>query len=177
MLTIQEKVKLLDMIKDGKKIVKVAHHYDLNESTVRSIHKEEKNFCATATVSFNKEAKRVVTSRNKFIVKTESAIAVWISNSCKKNIALNSLVIREKAKQLYQCFMADGPQPGPSSATFIDFMVSKGWFEKFQMRYHLKSVILHREAASADQPAAEDYVNNTFQKILRRASIIQNRCP
>nr|KAF6453040.1 hypothetical protein HJG59_008309 [Molossus molossus] len=49
---------------------------------------------------------------------------------------------------------------------FVDFTASKGQFEKFQKRYHLKSVILHGEAASADQPAAEDYVNSTFQKIL-----------
>ncbi|KAM7063985.1 tigger transposable element-derived protein 1-like isoform 1-T10 [Molossus nigricans] len=166
MLTIQEKVKLLDMIKDGKKIVEVARHYNLNESTVRSIRKDEKNIRATATVSFNKEAKRVMTSRNKFIVKTESALAVWISDSRKKNIPLDSLVIREKARQLYQRFTEDEPQPGPSSATFMDFTASKGWFEKFQKRYHLKSVVLHGEAASADQPAAEDCVNNTFQKIL-----------
>ncbi|KAM7068664.1 tigger transposable element-derived protein 1-like isoform 1-T8 [Molossus nigricans] len=164
MLTIREKVKLLDMIKDGKRIVEVARHYNLNESTVRSIRKDEKNIRATATVSFNKEAKRVVTNRNKFIVKTESALAVWISDSRKRNIPLDSLVIREKARQLYQRFKADEPQPGPSSATFMDFTASKGWYEKFQKRY-LKSV-LRGEAASADQPAAGAYVNNTFQKIL-----------
>nr|KAF6398648.1 hypothetical protein HJG59_010241 [Molossus molossus] len=70
MLTIYEKVKLLDMIKDGKKIVEVAHHYDLNESIVCSICEDEKNIRATATVSFNKEAKCIVTSCNKFLVKT-----------------------------------------------------------------------------------------------------------
>lgn len=175
MLTIQEKVKLLDMIKEGKKIVEVARHYDLNESTVRSIRKDEKNIRATASVSFNKEAKRVVTSRNKFIVKTESALAVWISDSRKKAIPLDSLVIREKARQLYQRFTADEPQPGPSSATIMDFTASKGWFEKFKKRYHLKKVALHGEAASADQPAAEDYVNNTFRKILEEGQYQQEQ--
>ncbi|KAM7155996.1 putative CENPB DNA-binding domain-containing protein 1 isoform 1-T2 [Molossus nigricans] len=165
-LTIQEKVKLLAMITDGKKIAEVAHHYDLNESTVRSIHKDEKNIHATATISFNKEAKRIVTSHNKFIVKTQSALAVWISDSCKTNIPLDSLFIREKAKQLYQHFTADKPQPGPSSATSMDFTASKGWSEKFQKSYYLKSVVLHRKDVSADQPAAEDYANNMFQKVL-----------
>nr|KAF6477957.1 hypothetical protein HJG59_010849 [Molossus molossus] len=128
--------------------------------------RKEKNIRAMATVSFNKEAKRIVTSCNKFIVKMESALAVCISNSWKKNIPLDSLVILEKARQLCQHFTADEPQPGPSSATFMDFMASKGWFEKFQKRYHLKSVVLHREAASAHQPATEDYMKNTSQKIL-----------
>ena len=45
-------------------------------------------------------------------------------------------------------------------------MASKGWFEMFQKRYQLKSVVLHGEAASADHSAAEDYVNDTLQKIL-----------
>ncbi|KAM7121233.1 tigger transposable element-derived protein 1-like [Molossus nigricans] len=135
-------------------------------STVRYIYKNEKNIRTTAAVSFNKEAKHVVTSHNKFIVKTESALAVWISNSCKKNIPFDSLVIREKTRLLYQRFIVDEPQPGPSTATCMDFKASKGWFEKFQKKYRLKSVILHREAASADQPAAEDCVNSMFQKIL-----------
>ncbi|XP_054648760.1 tigger transposable element-derived protein 1-like [Dunckerocampus dactyliophorus] len=171
MLTIQQKVKLLDMIKDGKKIVEVARHYGLNESTVRSIRKDEKNIRAAAAVSFNKEAKRVATSRNKFIMITESALAIWISDSRKNNVTLNSLVIREKARQLYQRFTADDPQPGPSCATFKDFTASKGWFEKFQKRYQLKSVVLHREAASADQSAAEDYVNS-FQNILEEGNYL-----
>ena len=57
MLTIQEKVRLLGMIKDGKKIVEVAGHFNLNEFTLRYIHKEEKKIHATASITFNKEAK------------------------------------------------------------------------------------------------------------------------
>nr|XP_057942280.1 tigger transposable element-derived protein 1-like [Doryrhamphus excisus] len=170
MLTIQEKVKLLDMIKDGKKIVEAARHYGLNESTVRSICKDEKKIRVTATVSLNKEAKRVMTNRNKFIMKTESALAVWINDSRKQNIPLNSLVIREKARQFYQHFTADQtdePQPGTSSATFT---ASKGWFDKFQKRYQMKSVVLHRETAFADQLAAEEYVNYTFLNILEEGN-------
>lgn len=47
------------------------------------------------------------------------------------------------------------------------FTASKGWFEKFQKRYHLKSVILYGEAASADHLTTDDCMNNnTSQKIL-----------
>ena len=166
MLTIQEKVKLLDMLDSGRKIVEVARHYDLNESTVRYIRKDEKNIRATAAVSFNNEAKRVVTNRNQFIVKMESALAMWIADCRKKNIPLDSLVIREKARRLYQLFLAEENQPESSSESITDFTASKGWFEKFQKRYQLKNVVLHGEAASADQAAAEAYVMNTFPKIL-----------
>ncbi|KAL1110329.1 hypothetical protein AAG570_007862 [Ranatra chinensis] len=166
MLTIQEKVRLLDMIKDGKKIVEVAYHFNLNKPTVRYTCKEERKICATASITFNKEAKRVVTSRNKFTIKTKSVLAVWINNCRKKNIPLDSIVVWEKARQLYQRLSADKPRPESSSTMCVDFTASKGWFKKFQKRYQLKSVVLHGEAASADQSEAEDYVNDTFQKIL-----------
>ena len=85
------------MIKDGKKIVEVARHFNLNESTLRYIRKEEKKIRATASITFNEESKRVVASRDKFIVKTESVLAFWINDCRKKNIPLDSIVIREKA--------------------------------------------------------------------------------
>ena len=84
-LTIVEKVKLLDMLKEGRTYAAVGRHFGLNESTVRYI-KDEKNIRSTAAVSFNKTAKRVVTSRNKVMVRMESALSLWISDCRKNNI-------------------------------------------------------------------------------------------
>uniref|UniRef100_UPI00358EA5CD tigger transposable element-derived protein 1-like n=1 Tax=Myxine glutinosa TaxID=7769 RepID=UPI00358EA5CD len=173
MLNIVEKVKLLDTLKEGRSFAAVGRHYGLNESTVWYIKKDEKNIRATAAVSFNQTAKRVVTSRNKAIVRMESALALWISDCRKKNIPLDTNVIREKARQLYAKFAEgagdDDPESEPSTAsptkpTKLD--ASKGWFEKFQKRFKLKSVVLHGEAASADKAAAEGYVNKTFRTII-----------
>ena len=77
MLTIAEKVKLLDMLKEGKSYAVVGRHYGINESSVRYIKKEENNIRTTAAISFNKDTKRVVTVRNKAIVRMESALALW----------------------------------------------------------------------------------------------------
>ena len=74
-----EKVQLLDMLKEGRSFAAVGRHYGINESSVRYIKKDEKNIRMTAAVSFNKNAKRVVTNRNKKIVRMESALALWIS--------------------------------------------------------------------------------------------------
>ena len=43
MLPISDKVKLLDMLREGKSYAAVARHYGINESSVRYIKKEEKN--------------------------------------------------------------------------------------------------------------------------------------
>ena len=57
MLTIAEKVELLDMLKEGKSYAATGRHYGINESSVRSIKKEENNIRTTVATSFSKDAK------------------------------------------------------------------------------------------------------------------------
>uniref|UniRef100_A0A3B3STR4 HTH psq-type domain-containing protein n=1 Tax=Paramormyrops kingsleyae TaxID=1676925 RepID=A0A3B3STR4_9TELE len=71
-LTIQEKVKCLNMLWAGKRYADVARYYGLNELTVRYVKKDEKNIRATTSLSFIQTGKRVGTPRNKAIVKMES---------------------------------------------------------------------------------------------------------
>ncbi|XP_070583166.1 putative deoxyribonuclease TATDN2 [Erythrolamprus reginae] len=63
MLTIKEKIELLDMLKGGCSYAEVGRHYGINESSVRYIRKDEKNIRPTAMITFNKAAKRMVTPR------------------------------------------------------------------------------------------------------------------
>ena len=174
MLPISEKVKLLDMLREGKSYAAVARHYGINESSVRYIKKEEKNIRATAAVNFNTDAKRVVTFRNKTMVRMETALALWIDDCRKKNITLDTNVICVKARMLYENFAVsdgeDGASAGPSASAAETvpraFNASKGWFEKFKKRFGLKNVCLHGEIASADTAEAEAFVNNKFKAII-----------
>lgn len=188
MLPISDKVKLLDMLREGKSYAAVARHYGINESSVRYIKKEEKNIRTTAAVNFNTNAKRVVTVRNKTMVRMETALALWINDCRKKNITLDTNVICTKARMLYENFAVsdgeEGEDAGPSAsaadtvgedarppASAADkvpsaFNASKGWFEKFKKRFGLKNVCLHGEMASADTAEAEAFVNNKFKAII-----------
>ncbi|GAB1604778.1 tigger transposable element-derived protein 1-like, partial [Argonauta hians] len=160
-------------------------YYGINESSVRYIKKDEKKIRETAVLTFNTTAKRMVTSRNKIIVRMESALAVWISSCRKKHISLNTNTIRLKAKEMYEVFAAasdtDSGKPGvggeiynPQPATSSDsatlkhtFCASKGWFDKFQKRYGLKNISVHgAAAASTDIAAAEEYVIHELQRII-----------
>ncbi|XP_072255075.1 tigger transposable element-derived protein 1-like [Pyxicephalus adspersus] len=182
-ITISEKVKLLDMIKEGRSYASVARHYGVNESTVRYIKKEEANIRKTASITFKKEAKRVVTLRNKRIVKMEAALALWIADCRKKTVSLDTNMIRTKAKALYDQILpdddneeakegADEPQASTSAARSDSppqgqgFSASKGWFEKFQKRYGLRNVLLYGEASSADNDAACRYVEEEFPNLI-----------
>uniref|UniRef100_A0A3B4A3J9 HTH psq-type domain-containing protein n=1 Tax=Periophthalmus magnuspinnatus TaxID=409849 RepID=A0A3B4A3J9_9GOBI len=82
MLTIPEKVGLLDMLREGRSYMAVGHHYGINESLVCHIKKEENNIRMTAAIS----CKNGCNCHNKTIMRMESALALWISDCRKKNI-------------------------------------------------------------------------------------------
>ncbi len=46
-MTLHEKVELLDMLEEGKSYAAVGRHYGVNESTVRCIKKNEKAIRST----------------------------------------------------------------------------------------------------------------------------------
>lgn len=104
----------------------------------------------------------------------ESALALWIIGCRKKNITLDTNIIRIKAKKLYETFAdseeQDDAEARPLMSAFdaepSSFNASKGWFDKFKNCFRLKSVSLHGEATSADTTGAEAYVNNKFKAII-----------
>ncbi|CAE1326199.1 unnamed protein product [Acanthosepion pharaonis] len=113
-ITIAEKMKLLDILKEGIIFAAVARHFSVNESTVRYIKKDEANIRKTAAITFNMSAKRLVTARNKTIIRMEATLAVWIADCRRKNIALNTNILQTKARRLYETFAAKEPEDDSS---------------------------------------------------------------
>ena len=77
-ITLHEKVELLDMVKEGKSYAAVGRHYGENESTVHYIKKNEKAIRSSVASSFCVKMVNVV--RNKAIVRMEFALAFWIQD-------------------------------------------------------------------------------------------------
>jgi hypothetical protein len=66
-------------------------------------------------------------------------------------------MICEKAKRLHDDLVKK--YPGTSGDADV-FKASRGWFEKFKKRSGIHSVVRHGEAASANQKAAEEFVQD-----------------
>ncbi|XP_070610006.1 tigger transposable element-derived protein 1-like [Erythrolamprus reginae] len=159
------------MLKEGRSYADFGRQYGINESSVRTIRDDEKKIRQSSLMAFNKAAKRMVTPRNKRLMKMEAALSLWVQDCRKKSIALDTNTIRTKAQQLYNRLEdteeGDADEGNAASASApATFTASKGWFEKFQRRYGLKSVSLHGEAASADTGAAENFVQRTFKDLI-----------
>ena len=103
---------------------------------------------------------------------------LWITDARKKNVPLDNNIIREKAKQLYKTIAGPGGQEvpeeeedesGPSmSSPAEEFQASRGWFDRFQKLFMLKSATLHGKAASADNAAAAAYPGTLHQIIQEK---------
>lgn len=147
-LSLMEKVKILDMIeKEHKSFAEVAKKYNKNESSIREIYKHKKNIresIATAPVS----AKVTATVRNKVLVKTETALNVWIEDMTKRRVPIDGNVLQQKALSLYEEF---SEEPNTS------FIASRGWLNRFKHRFNLKNIKITGEAASADEEAAATF--------------------
>lgn len=160
-MTLQEKVKVLDMLKEGRSNVAVGRHFGVNESTIRSIKKNEAAIRSNVNTNVSHFAKTASVIRDKNIVRMESALILWITDCRKKNVPLDSNVIRQKAKKLYSNFKRVHEEELQSETSTSmeaeEFQASKGWFDRFQKRFKLKSVSLHGESASADHASAAAY--------------------
>ncbi|XP_064097201.1 tigger transposable element-derived protein 1-like [Macrobrachium nipponense] len=179
-MTLQQKVELLDMLKSQKCFAAVARHYSVNESTVRYIQKKEVEIRKAVNMSCLGSAKMVSTVRDKNIVRMELALAVWIKDCRMKNLPISHTIICEKARQLYQQFLTGGDTEGKdvqepdflgfnkeeeedeleagSSSAPQGFHASKGWLHRFTKRFQLRNVPLDGEVALAD--------TETFKKII-----------
>ena len=80
---------------EGKNYATVRRHYRINESSFHYIM-EENNM--RMTVCFNKDAKVVVTVRNKTIVRMESALVLWINDCRKKTLHWIPTSLAQKLK-------------------------------------------------------------------------------
>ncbi|KAK8400004.1 hypothetical protein O3P69_003001 [Scylla paramamosain] len=62
----------------------------------------------------------------------ESTLALWITDLWKKNIPLDSKVICEKARKLYERFTAQGTEDSKETQEPEEFLGSKGQFDQYQ---------------------------------------------
>lgn len=154
-LSLDEKIKILDALKVDK-VAPVARKYGLNESSVREIRKNEKKIRDSVTEGGLLCAKTASVSRDVRIEKTEKALSIWIEDQTRKKVPLSSHIIREKAKHLHKHF-AESLMESSESSDPVQFLASKGWFERFKHRFSLHNVKLVGEAASADHTAAAEF--------------------
>lgn len=150
MLTISEKIKIINMIEIEKKsIATVAKIYNKNESSIREVLKNKDKIRASFS-SAPQTAKVATTIRNKVLLKVENALNLWVEDMTRKHIPIDGKVLQQKALVLYEDMQTQDytEEEGKS------FTASRGWLHRFKTRFNLKNIKMTGESASADHVAA-----------------------
>ena len=77
-----------------------SHSFNINESTVKSIKKNEAAIRGSVTASAPASAKTVCQVWNKSLEETESALNIWIEDMNQKQVPLSSGSVQAKVKTI-----------------------------------------------------------------------------
>ena len=100
-MSLADKVKVLDKLREGKSFAAVGRLFNKNESTIRSLEKHEEEIRRAVITSTDSASKTTHQVRDKIVVKMEKALFIWLEDSHQNGLPVDSNMIREKAKHLY----------------------------------------------------------------------------
>lgn len=160
-MNLDEKMRVLNMLRSGESIAAVGRKFHVNESTIRSIRQKEEEIRKSIWGSSPECAKVTSVVRNEVIEKMEMQLNFWINEVYSETGCVSdSAAIKMKAKQIYEHLTANKTDARPFSA-------SSGWLARFKNRYDLKNTNLNAEAAATNVDDTTDYVK-IIQSILER---------
>nr|XP_031850389.1 tigger transposable element-derived protein 1-like [Nomia melanderi] len=119
-ISLEVKIQILDRLLKGEKASHVAKDLNLNEATVRTIKKNEKEIRSAVAAGSSISAKYTARPRAPIIEKMEKALSIWINDSCQKRIPLDGNIIKQTALKIYKYLKEHG-----ESSVNPDFVASK----------------------------------------------------
>jgi transposase-like protein/uncharacterized protein CbrC (UPF0167 family) len=158
-LSLDEKIKILHLLKSGMSVAEVGRKFGKNESSIRTIKQKEAEIRESVSVAPT-TAKMVSLVRDKVLEKTEKALSVWLEDMSQKHIPVDGKIMREKALSLYE-YNCEGIEESKRK----EFKASKGWLASYVKRYSLKNLKITGESASADAEAASAFPKE-FKKLI-----------
>ncbi|XP_060129836.1 tigger transposable element-derived protein 1-like [Zootoca vivipara] len=152
--TRQEKVAVLDCLRDGMSVSSVARKYSHSESNIHAIKVRERKICDIVAASAPITAHVTSQVHDKALAKTEKALNLWLEDMNRKRVPTDGVTLRQKALSLYALFKPSAEDGQPVK----EFKASHSWLISFRNRFKLENVPTTGEAsASADKEAAKAY--------------------
>lgn len=159
-MDIAQKMKILDLLDDGKTVAEVARKFNVNESTIRSI-RTKKNEIRNSSSHLGQHAKFVKYVRGNHVEKMEEMLMIWLQDMNHRSVPISTAVLRSEALRIH-AHLNQKYQKTES------FNASKGWFERFKTRYDLHNLKFSGESASADHEAAQNFLPDLQETITEK---------
>ena len=131
-MNLAEKLKILNLLRNGERVSVIARRFNVNESTIRTIRSNEDKIRESAK-TLGKHAEHTKRSRCNLVEKTEEMLIIWIQDLMHKKIPISTAAIRDQAT-VFHSYLNEKYQKTET------FNASKGWFERFKMRFSIHNI-------------------------------------
>ncbi|GFS73014.1 tigger transposable element-derived protein 1 [Trichonephila clavipes] len=153
-ISLETKIAILDRLGKGEGSTAIGKHFNLGESTVRAIKKNEATIRKSVILGTKLSTKFASYTRDVLLERTERAIAIWIEEQVQRRIPVSGYLIQEKGLQFYKSMKQLEPSTSPSQPG-KEFSASKGWLTGFLKRKALHIIKVTGESATADEGVAK----------------------
>ncbi|XP_058817009.1 tigger transposable element-derived protein 1-like [Topomyia yanbarensis] len=140
--TLTEKLRIVNLLATGMGPTAIAREYNVNESSIRHMRKQEAAIRANANSVTPTMAAGSLRTRALRFVKTEACLMVWFDDLRAKRLPVWYTKVRTKALQLFELV-----RQGGASADEGGFYASNGWFERLKRKYQLLELRPHQDRA------------------------------
>ncbi|GFU69767.1 HTH CENPB-type domain-containing protein [Trichonephila clavipes] len=155
----------------GEGSTAIGKHFNLGESTVRAIKKNEAAITKLVISETKLSTKFASYTRDVLLERTESAIAIWIEEQVQRRIPVSGYLIQEKALQFYKSMKQSEPSTSTSQAG-KEFSASKGYLTGFLKRNALHNNKITGESATEQMKEQQKYFQRSKRKLLKMGTIL-----
>ncbi|GFV88296.1 tigger transposable element-derived protein 1 [Trichonephila clavipes] len=153
-ISLETKIAILDRLGKGEGSTVIGKHFNLGESLVRAIKKNEAEIRKSIIYGTKLSTHFESYTRDVLLERTERAIAICIEEQVQRRIPVSGYLIQEKALQFYKSVKQSEPSTSTSQAG-KEFSASKGWLTGFLKRNALYNIKITGESATADEGEAK----------------------
>lgn len=154
-ISLERKIEILDSLQKGNRICEIGKHFNLGESTIRAIKKNEIAIRKSIIDGTKLSSKLSSYTRDNILEKTEQALRILIEDLTTKRIPVSGYLLQEKARKFYEEIEKSESSTFSNSKENRKFIASNGWLSGFLKRNAFHNLKIRGEVASANQEEAK----------------------
>ncbi|CAH0718342.1 unnamed protein product, partial [Brenthis ino] len=152
-ISVDEKVCVIRAIEKGEKKSDVGRRFELSQSTVATIWKNQKTILQAAL-----EGNLSKKLRKPKFEDLDQAMLSWFNNQRQNNVPISGPIVKAKAEKF------------ANQLGIIDFKASEGWLGKFKHRHQITYGKMNGEARDVDMNVTNNWISTVWPNLKMKYS-------
>ncbi|XP_058029622.1 tigger transposable element-derived protein 1-like isoform X3 [Ahaetulla prasina] len=147
-ISLNLKMKIIKAYEAGKKVTNIAQEEGLAHSTISAILKDKERI-KEATKGSSGMTTSIIRKQKHLVHEMEKLLILWIEDQIQKRLPVSLFLIQNKARSIFSTLKERAGDECTET-----FTASRGWFMRFQLRFHYQKT--HR-LGKADKEAGKHF--------------------